>query len=457
MVNGFEHKPIKARKLPLSWQEEGALEELEKLLQSNWEQRSIFYSDGEVTSRQQFIDFERRDGIKLKNYIGTIIFRGEQLNIFPKVFKEDEDDSDTDELEIDELINNLVLWLGYCDRLNFPFVSMKSELDSSANLMELFITVYVHYVKAAIDRQLFFRYEEITETGSFVKGKVDFRDYAMHKYPTGQHHRMDYTYSSFVFDNLMNRIIKCTCILLFGLTKQPSSKTVIRYILMKLGDVSPVNCLPHDCDSLKLNALQSNYRIILSMSKMFLLNSVASGTHGSTETFCFLFPAELLFEGFIGGYLKEMLRGEARVSTQTSDQYLAELVVNGETRRNVFQLREDILIENANGIVVLDTKYKEIDRFEQMKDNPKLGVSDGDIKQMAIYAAKRGAKKLYLLYPLHRDEEPETIEIHYNINLGREFGERKIPLHILKVPFAFAEDEEATRALLKRILIEVPA
>ena len=120
MVNGFEHKPIKARKLPLSWQEEGALEELEKLLQSNWEQRSIFYSDGEVTSRQQFIDFERRDGIKLKNYIGTIIFRGEQLNIFPKVFKEDEDDSDTDELEIDELINNLVLWLGYCDRLNFP-------------------------------------------------------------------------------------------------------------------------------------------------------------------------------------------------------------------------------------------------------------------------------------------------------------------------------------------------
>lgn len=190
---------------------------------------------------------------------------------------------------------------------------------------------------------------------------------------------------------------------------------------------------------------------------MFLLNSVASGTHGSTETFCFLFPAELLFEGFIGGYLKEMLRGEARVSTQTSDQYLAELVVNGETRRNVFQLREDILIENANGIVVLDTKYKEIDRFEQMKDNPKLGVSDGDIKQMAIYAAKRGAEKLYLLYPLHRDEEPETIEILYNIDLGREFGERKIPLYILKVPFAFAEDEEATRALLKRILVEVPA
>ena len=117
----------------------------------NWEQRSIFYTDEYVTSRQQFIDFDRKGAIKLQNYIGTVIFRGEQLNIFPKVFKEDEDDFDTSGLEIGDLINNLVIWLGYCDRLNFPFVSMKSELGNTDNLLELFITVYTYYVKAAID------------------------------------------------------------------------------------------------------------------------------------------------------------------------------------------------------------------------------------------------------------------------------------------------------------------
>ena len=165
MVNGFEFSKIKTKKLPESWREEGALEELESFLQENWMQRSIFYSDGQVTSRQQFIDFDKKDAIKLQNYVGTIIFRGEQLNIFPKIFKEDEDDFDTDDLEIEELINNLVYWLGYCDKLNFPFVSMKGELSGSENLMELFITIYVHYVKAAINRQRYYQYEDVTETG----------------------------------------------------------------------------------------------------------------------------------------------------------------------------------------------------------------------------------------------------------------------------------------------------
>lgn len=75
MINGFEFARIKTGKLPQAWQEDGALDDLEKFLQDNWQQRSIFYEDGQVTSRQQFIDFDKRDGIKLQNYVGTIIFR----------------------------------------------------------------------------------------------------------------------------------------------------------------------------------------------------------------------------------------------------------------------------------------------------------------------------------------------------------------------------------------------
>ena len=110
MINSFEHRKIRTSKLPLSWQADGALSQLETLLQENWEQRSIFYADGQVTSRQQFIDFDVRDGIKLQNYIGTIIFRGEQLNIFPKIFKNDDDDYRREALLMDDLINNLVIW-----------------------------------------------------------------------------------------------------------------------------------------------------------------------------------------------------------------------------------------------------------------------------------------------------------------------------------------------------------
>ena len=144
MTNGFEFMKLKTERLPKAWQEPGALAELEQFLQENWRQRAVFYRDGQVTSRQQFIDFDKKDGIKLQNYIGTILFRGGQLNIFPKIFKEDEDDSDGDRLMPDDLIKNLVYWLGYCDRLHFPFISVKSQLSHTENLLELFITVYVH-------------------------------------------------------------------------------------------------------------------------------------------------------------------------------------------------------------------------------------------------------------------------------------------------------------------------
>lgn len=455
MINSFEHKKIKTSKLPQAWQADGVLDQLEKFLQENWEQRSIFYTDGQVTSRQQFIDFDKKDGIKLQNYIGTIIYKGEQLNIFPKVFKYDEDDYDTDDLEMDDLINNLVIWLGYCDRLNFPFVSMKGELSGTENLLELFITIYVHYVKAAIDKRRYFQYEEVTETGSFVKGKIDFQDYATRKYPTGQHHKLDYIYSSFIFDNTLNRIIKCTCSILMGVTKQPGNKNILRNILMKLGDVAIVNCMPYDCDTVHLSALHKNYHIILNMSKMFLFNKVNSYSMGITESFCFLFPAEVLFEGFIGGFLREMLSDTAKVTTQASDQYLADLIVDGEMMGSTFLLREDILVETEDAIVVLDTKYKEIDRFEKIRENKKLGISDNDMKQMAVYAAKRGAKKLFLLYPLHKTEEPEIIEVRYDIKLDDSGVTSKVPLEIMKVPFAFDEDAKKTKGMLISILKKV--
>lgn len=451
MINGFEFSKIKLNKLPESWQEEGAMEELESFLQENWQQRSIFYTDGHITSRQQFIDFDKKDAVKLQNYIGTITFRGEQLNIFPKIFKEDEDDFDTDNLKTEDLINNLIYWLGYCDKLNFPFVFMKGELSEAENLMELFITIYVHYVKAAISRLRYHQYEDVVETGSFVKGRIDFKDYSLRKYPRGQADKLNYTYSSFVFDNALNRIIKCTCLFLLNITNQATNKKIIRNILVVLGDVANENCKPYDCDQVHLSALHGNYRIILSMSKMFLLNKISSNKIGMTETFCFLFPAEILFEGFIGGFIKEMLAGRAKVRTQARGQYLAELVVDGEVLGNVFSLKEDILVEFDDFIVVLDTKYKEIERFQKVRENRKLKISDNDMKQMAIYAVKRGAKKLYLIYPLHKNEDIETLEVRYDIHLDGLEASKCIPLEILKVPFAYRESENESKDMLKKI------
>lgn len=457
MVNSFEHHKIKTTDLPTAWKADGALMRLESFLQANWEQRAVFYDDGSVTSKQQYIDFNVKDGIKLQNYIGTIAFEGEQFNIFPKVFRYDEDDFNTADWHIDDMVKNLVVWLGYCDKLNFPFVTMKSELIGTNNLLELFVAIYVRYLKNILDREIFHRYEDIRETGSIIKGKIDIYDYMTKKACHGNLHQMDCTYSSFLLDNLLNRIIKCTCRQIMSLTTQATNKETLHKILIKLNDVSDVVCTPYDCDYVHLNALNRSYNIILSMSKMFLLNKVNSYNTGITQTFCFLFPVELLFEGFVGGFLQEMFKDRAKVTFQSSSHYLAELVVDNAFYGNVFLLKPDIVLETADSIFILDTKYKEIDRFEKIKENKKLDISDNDIKQMAVYGARRGAKKMYLIYPLHRSEDLETISIRYDIKLDDQLaGKGKfISLEVLKIPFIFDDDIEKTKSIIRNILSKI--
>ena len=55
MLDCFEESNIRNDKLPAEWQSQSTLDELSQFLQTNWEQRSVFYNDGEITNRQQFI------------------------------------------------------------------------------------------------------------------------------------------------------------------------------------------------------------------------------------------------------------------------------------------------------------------------------------------------------------------------------------------------------------------
>ena len=84
VLNRYEHTKINNNRLPDSWKTQNALDDLAEFLQENWEQRSVFYEDGEITSGQQFLEFTGQQGIRTKKYIGTIVFKGEQLNIYPK-------------------------------------------------------------------------------------------------------------------------------------------------------------------------------------------------------------------------------------------------------------------------------------------------------------------------------------------------------------------------------------
>lgn len=327
ILDRYEYSKIANSKLPSSWQSQSSLDELQEFLQQNWEQRAVFYEDGEINSRQQFLDFTGQQGIRTKKYIGTIVFRGEQLNIYPRVFSTEKEDHDTDDLTQKHLLKNLVKWIEYCNKLDYPFINISSELSDAEDLKELFITLYIRYVRSAIERGLYYQYVDETQVCTSVKGKFDIKDYFVNKIPNGQADRFSCTYSNFEFDNRVNRIIKHTCKQLINITSKRNQK-IIRTILTRLNEISDTPCSPNDCNGIRLSKMHRHYGIIISMSKMFLLNKMSNYSIDTNESFCFLFPTDLLFEGFIGGFMKEVLYEHGgRVMLQESRMSLVEKII----------------------------------------------------------------------------------------------------------------------------------
>lgn len=456
ILNRYEESKISNRNLPEEWKSQSALDELEIFLQQNWEQRSVFYTEKNVTSKQQFLDFIAHQGIRTKNYIGTIVFRGEQLNIYPKMFRpysDDDEDDGKNELTQKHLMSNLVKWLDYCNRVEYPFISISSELEDTEDLKELFITLYIRYVQSALERGLYYQYVEETEDISSIKGKFDLKDYLIRKIPNGQGNRFRCTYSNFEFDNKVNRIIKFTCKQLMNSTTEKNQR-LIRNILMKMNDVEDVKCVPSDCDSIRLSKMQGFYHVIISMSKMFLLNQMSNYSMDMNDSFCFLFPTELLFEGFIGGFIKDVVQEHGgKVYLQRSDMKLVDSIeYAGKSYGGAFTMRLDILAEIKGKVFILDTKYKNYSRFEDNPDEINKIVNEethqGDVYQVCEYARKRGASEVFLLYPMYRYEEKEL-----TFPTGKSRGpDGDINIHFIRLPFIFEEDEQKTKEQLKVVI-----
>lgn len=454
----FEFKKCK---WPSEWNNSNVRDELKQFLQKNWELRKVFYDDNCNDTDQRFLEFYDNE-IKPRNYIGVICFNDVCLNIYPKIFKRFYDDN-TGKIDSHKLNSSLEInlneWVKYCD-FNPPYINAKSDFENIDSLKDLFIVIFIGYLENILNKSGYFQYEEKTEDLQYITGKFNVQDYICNKYPSGNLTKFKCTYSSFEFDNLLNRIIKYVCKLLISETKNNQVKIRLYKINAKLSDVSDCKYTSYDCDKVKIDKMHRDYQIILLMCKMFLLNKTLSFTNPKNNSYCFLFPMEKLFEGFIGGFIKNNFPS---VELQETDKkHLIDCIeVNGKEINNssVFSTKPDILYKVNNQTYILDTKYKEIDYLtnngtENLKQTVKEGVKQADLYQMVAYALKWNTSHVCLIYPQFLGEKIESVRPTLKFNYG---DNKEINIQIARVPFAVdSENDIADMELnLKRIISDI--
>ena len=170
-----------------------------------------------------------------------------------------------------------------------------------------------------------------------------------------------------------------------------------------------------DFEKVKINRQMKDYEQVLLWCKTFLLGNSFAPYKGNDIAFALLYDMNLLFESYVGHYLKKNLDYQ-EVSLQDRTHHLAYL----SSESGKFQLKPDIVINK--GAIIADTKWKLL-----REDKSNQGVGQADMYQLYAYGKKYSSEFLYLIYPKQESHE-QLKENEYDFN---RINEKKLNLKIL--------------------------
>ena len=273
-----------------------------------------------------------------------------------------------------------------------------AALDTQRNdLLELLVRLFAERLLAAIRRGLPRRYVAREEDLRRLRGKLDVTRQITHL--AVRPDRLACRFDELSEDTPLNRVLKAAVSRLARLARTAANARLLAELAARfefVGD-SPYPLR----EPVRLDRTNAAFHDLHRLARLFLEGDWQSTASGRAAGFTLLFPMNVLFEAFIGRCLERALaRQPVRVRLQARGRH----ALTGADGQSLFALRPDAVIEGANGVVVLDTKWKELDPD---KDEEKLGVAQSDVYQMLAYAQSYDPSRLILLYPWTGKLPPE--------------------------------------------------
>lgn len=339
---------------------------------------------------------KKGDFLQAQNYVGIIQTKsGDSLEILPKIHDND-NGSNKEAVE-----NSKRILLRMLKTLkNHPFKNINIANLKSLNLplLEIFISMFLDEVSKLIKIGIKSDYVELEDNLKFLKGKLkiseQIRKNIVHK------ERFYVCYQEFSIDRAENRLIKSTLEFLYRRSKSSKNQQLIREYLFIFDEISSSSDINADFSRLKLNRQTKHYEQALLWSKIFLQNKSFSPYRGSDVAFALLFDMNVLFESYVGNFIKKKLPDTI---LQHQEKYLIE------KPRKDFGLKPDIFLRYKNQNYIADTKWKIV----KSRDD----ISQADLYQLYAYGKKYECGRLYLVYPRISGVDQKAMKFRYENNM----------------------------------------
>ena len=318
-------------------------------------------------------------GLKAGQVVGVLAVPGRTVEILPKI---DDDD--------DAVRKALVRMLAAA--LDLPIAEGDlAALDTQRNdLLELLVRLFAERLLAAVRRGLPRRYIAREEDLRLLRGKLDVTRQITHL--AVRPDRLACRFNDLSEDTPLNRVLKAAVARLARLARTAAN---VRLLAELAARFEPVGDSPDPLrEPVRLDRTNAAFHDLHRLALLFLKGEWQSTASGRAAGFALLFPMNVLFEKFVGRCLRRAL-APASVRLQARGRH----ALTDADGHSLFALRPDAVIgEEAEGVVVLDTKWKRLDPSE----GKTLGVAQSDVYQMLAYAEAWDARRLVLVYPWHR-------------------------------------------------------
>jgi 5-methylcytosine-specific restriction enzyme subunit McrC len=329
-----------------------------------------------------------RKGLRARGVVGVIAAEGCALEILPKIdFPGEKGAKATGSIR-----RRLVHMLAIALDLKIAAGQVTALDWQRETLLEILIRLFSEKLVDAVRQGMPRRYVEYADDLSALRGRLNMK----RQFTTlaAERSHLACCYDALTADIALNQIMKAAVTQLGRIARTADNQRRLHELAFAYADIADVPVSALRWDQAVLDRTNSRWRELLNLARLLLGERFQTTSAGGSDGFSLLFEMNTLFEEYVARMLKRALADtDLRVVSQGGRLYCLET----EDRRGLFQTRPDILVKRGDEVVqVIDTKWK---RIAARVDDPKQGVSQGDVYQMMAYGQLYQCPRLTLLYP----------------------------------------------------------
>lgn len=333
-----------------------------------------------------------RHSLRAKGVVGILATRGCSLEILPKI---DVVPSESVDHQNAAIRKRLIHMLAVALNLKVDLGSITDLAWQRETLLEILIRIFCDKLTEAVRKGMPRRYVEKEDDLRALRGGLDVaRQFTRH---AANPSRLSCRFDELSEDTALNRIMKAAVAHLSRTSRSSANLQRLRELAFVYADIAETPPTTLRREDVVIDRTNRRWQELLGMARLFLQGRYQTTTGGAGQGTALLFEMNTLFEEYVGRLISWAAAGtDLSVSLQGGRLFCLSAET---TERGLFQTKPDILVRRAGTVThVIDTKWK---RISSRIDDPKQGVSQGDVYQMMAYAQLYRAPRLTLLYPHH--------------------------------------------------------